>query len=205
MSVNFIDSVVQYLVPIEQVQQHPENPNTGDVDVIAESILSHGFYNPVLVQASTGFILAGNHRYAALLSLGETQIPAIYIDCDNEKALRILIVDNRTAEMAVRNNRDVEHLLMVLDKTDEGLLGTGYTDEALLELRSLNRALDHIGFGNPQAGNAFDTDVRPQVVIYGLLDENGAVDKFIDSGDVEEAVVRLRDLGYHAIGRNGDE
>jgi len=205
MSVTFIDSVVPYLVPIAEVEQHPDNPNEGDVDAIVESILIHGFFNIILVQASTKYILAGNHRYAALLSLNETCIPVLWIDCDDEEALRILVGDNRTAELAIRNHKEVERLLVMLDKTDQGIIGTGYTDEALLELRSLNRALDHVGFSDPQAGNAFDTDIRPQVVIYGLLDDNGAVDKFIDSGDVEEAVVRLRGLGYHAIGRNGDE
>ena len=83
MSIDFHSSLLDLLVPIEQVQQHPLNPNNGDMDAVVDSILGNGFYNPVVVQRSTGYIVAGNTRYAALLSLVETVIPVVYADIDD--------------------------------------------------------------------------------------------------------------------------
>jgi len=58
------------LVDIETVKQADRNPNQGDVDAIAESIVLNGYAVPVIARRDTREIIAGNHRYAALLSLG---------------------------------------------------------------------------------------------------------------------------------------
>ena len=115
MTVHFHESIQHLLVPIEDVEQHPQNPNNGDVEVVADSILANGFYNPVVVQESTGRIVAGNTRYAALLSLGETRIPVVSVDITDEQALRLLIVDNRTSELGVRDGHELAALLKQLD------------------------------------------------------------------------------------------
>lgn len=190
------------LVPITAVQQHPQNPNNGDVDVIAESILANGFFNPVVVQRSTGYILAGNHRYAALLSIGETDIPVIWADVDDERALRILIADNRTAEIAVRNNRELANLMALLEETDTGLVGTGYDEEGLAELRRLANIDDHAGFGAPSTTEPGDYDFQPSVTVYGRL-YDGEMTPFL-GGDIDEVVLELREHGFHAIGRSVD-
>lgn len=188
------------LVPITAVQQHPQNPNNGDVDVIAESILANGFFNPVVVQRSTGYILAGNHRYAALLSIGEKDIPVIWADVDDERALRILIADNRTAEIAVRNNRELANLMALLEETDTGLVGTGYDEEGLAELRRLANIDDHAGFGGASTTEPGDYDFQPYVMVNGRLYDGGMTP--LIGGDIDEVVLELRERGFHAIGRS---
>lgn len=112
---------------ITTVSQHPRNPNNGDVDAITESMLTVGYTAPIVVQAATGYIVAGNHRYAAMLGLGATQIPVIEVDWDDETTLRHLLGDNATAALGRRDEADLLGLLRELAATDEGLVGTGYS------------------------------------------------------------------------------
>lgn len=125
--VRFHPALKDLLVPINLVHPHPDNPNNGDSDAIAVSIEVNGMYRPVEIQASTGYILAGNTTYAACLELGATEIPVVWLDVDDETALRILLGDNQLARLA-RMDRALElPLLERLMDTDLQLLGTGYT------------------------------------------------------------------------------
>ena len=203
MSVNFTPAIREMLRPIETVSQHPQNPNNGDTDVVAESVLANGFYNPVIVQKSTGHIMAGNTRYNALMMLGERLIPVIEMDIDDTQALKVLIADNRTAEKAIRDQKGVEDLLLYLEENSPGgLAGTGFDEDELLELQRINRAIDHIGFGE-KFEHATDemTFNRPVIVVHGFLSEEGNVSTFT-SGDIDDSILRLRDLGYHVTGRS---
>lgn len=199
MSVRFHESVMHLLVDIDGVRQHPRNPNNGDVEAIEESILTNGFYNPVIAQESTGHILAGNHRYAALLALGSKVIPVVWVDVSDEDALRIVIADNRTAELAVRDEHSVSDLLHMLEETEGGLLGTAYDDAALIALDRKLQALDHMTLDPEMPEPDLDPDVVPHVTVRGYVDDDGHVRKF-DKGEVMDAVARLRDLGFHAVG-----
>lgn len=127
--IRFHEHLKQRLVPIERVRQFPDNPNNGDVDSIAESMRVNGVYAGVMAQASTGFILAGNHRYAALLSLGAESIPVDWLDVSDEAAKRIVLVDNRTTRLGKDDESELLALLRELQETEEGLLGTGFTEE----------------------------------------------------------------------------
>ena len=198
MSVRFHDSITHLLVPIDQVEQHPDNPNNGDAEVVAESILGNGFYNPVIVQESTGFIVAGNTRYAALLSLGATEIPVVWAKLTNEQAIRILIADNRTAELAVRDNNEVEALLKALEATDEGLAGTGFSEQDFAELKHMNRVSSHAEFGGMEEVEEFDGGVQPYIIIRGRYDEDLGRNVSFDRTEAQVQAVQLVEMGYDA-------
>ena len=70
-------------VDVGAISCHPKNARKGNVEKIVESIRANGFYNPLIVQRSTGFILAGNHRYLASLELGMKTVPVVFIECDD--------------------------------------------------------------------------------------------------------------------------
>lgn len=57
---------------VDSLQPHPQNANEGDVGAIVESIDENGFFGAVLVQASTGRILAGKHRWASAIERGDS-------------------------------------------------------------------------------------------------------------------------------------
>ena len=122
------------LVDVAKIKQHPNNPRRGDVAIVAESIKQNGFFGALIVQQSTGYVLAGNHRLMAAQVIGMSAVPVIYVDVDDTQAMRILLVDNRTSDLAVYNNETLAELLDHLQHTDDGLIGTGYTDDDLASL-----------------------------------------------------------------------
>lgn len=136
--VTFHPALTDLLVDIDAVMQHPDNPRNGDVEAIAESIEINGYVAPVIVQKSTGYILAGNHRYQALLSLGSKVIPAVIVDVDETAAKRYLLADNRTSDLGMYDNAVLVDILSGLDEQDS-LLGTGYTK---MDLHALQAILD---------------------------------------------------------------
>lgn len=138
----------------DPLREHPENPNKGDVDTIDESIEVNGWYGAVTAQKSTGYIIAGNHRYRTAKARGATEIPVIWKDVDDEAALRILLVDNQSARKA---QMDEEKLTAVLESL-ESLSGTGY-DEILHPLEEqIEAEREEEPLAIPPAG---DPMVRP--------------------------------------------
>jgi len=122
------------LEPIDAIRPHPRNPREGDVGAIHESIEANGFYGSILAQKSTGFILAGNHRWQAAMQQGATEIPVTWVDVDDDHALRILLADNRTNDVASYNEDELANILQELAHNTGTLAGTGYDGDALDEL-----------------------------------------------------------------------
>ena len=121
-------------VKIDSLRPHPRNPREGDIGAIHQSINNNGFYGSVLAQQSTGFILAGNHRWQAMLQAGATEIPVTWIDVDDDHALRILLADNRTNDLATYNDDELSTLLEELVQTTGTLAGTGFDGDDLDDL-----------------------------------------------------------------------
>lgn len=115
---------------VDELTPHPENPRQGDVGAIHTSIETNGFYGALIVQKSTGHILAGNHRLVAAVAAGAVTVPILEIDVDDVTAKRILLADNRTNDLATYDNEALAQLLTALAMEDE-LLGTGYDGDDL--------------------------------------------------------------------------
>lgn len=125
--VKFVHQTHDPIAPIDSVQPHPDNPNKGDAAQLGESIDENGFVGAIIVQASTGYIVAGNHRWRLLKSRGETTAPIIRADLDDATALRLLLADNATAEHGKRDATALEALLAKITGGDATKLkGTGY-------------------------------------------------------------------------------
>lgn len=122
-------------VDIEQIAQHPDNPHNGDIDSIEESLAVNGLYKPLLVQRSTGYILAGNHTYIAAIRQGALQVPVIYLDVDDIRAKRIMVADNTTARKGADDEAALNAILAELYATDAGLHGTGFDYESYTRLQ----------------------------------------------------------------------
>lgn len=130
-------------VALAKLREHPRNANEGDVGAIAASIEAHGFYGAVIVQRSTGFVLAGNHRLKVAQQAGAASLPVQYVDVDDETALRILVADNRTTRLGRDDDVLLSALLTELAATPAGLDGLGYDGDDLDRLLGdLNRAAE---------------------------------------------------------------
>lgn len=134
-------------VPLDRIAQHPDNANNGDVDALEESIEVNGFYQPIIVQRSTGFIIAGNHRYQVAHKLGADSVPVIYLDVTDDAAKRMMLADNRITRLGFDDESQLFDLLDGLHDTDEGLLGTGFSERDLQHL--LDLASDPLKFADP--------------------------------------------------------
>jgi DNA modification methylase len=119
-------------VPIADLRPYERNPRRGHVETIKGSLEAHGQYRPIVVNKRDNVVLAGNHTLLAAEQLGWEEIAVTFVDVDDEQARRILLVDNRTNDLA---GYDTDVLVGLLEELD-GLDGTGYEQddlEALLD------------------------------------------------------------------------
>ena len=123
-------------VPVGELVPYSANPRRGDVLRIAESLSVNGQYRPIVVRQETREVLAGNHTLAAARSLGWERIAATFVSCDDDQAKRIVLVDNRSNDVAGYDNAE---LLELLQSLDGDLAGTGFDDGALADLERLVR------------------------------------------------------------------
>lgn len=126
------------VVPVDGVRPHPDNPRRGDIASIQASIDHNGFFGAVLAQRSTGYVIAGNHRWRAAKEAGLESVPVIWVDVDVDEARRIMLADNRTNDQASYDPEGLIGLLSELALTPEGLAGTGYDPD---DLADLNKAM----------------------------------------------------------------
>lgn len=151
-------------LPLNDLNTHHNNPRRGNIDAIAESLRTHGQFRPLVVNAGThtgrpNEVLAGNHTLLAARELAGTdheftELDCYVIDVDADEATRIVLADNRLADLG---SYDDAVLLDLLDSQDD-LTGTGYSDDDVEMLRDIMDdapSLDDLAdeYGEPQ-----DTD-----------------------------------------------
>lgn len=151
-------------VALEKLTPYPGNPRRGDIGAIAESLTEHGQYRPIVVQRSTGHVLAGNHTMAAAAQLGWSKIDVHYIDVDDDQAKRIVLVDNRIGD---KGHYDLAALTDRLQELPD-LDGTGYTDA------DLARLLDSITDDTLPADIGDEPAVQSTTAVTLALDERQA-------------------------------
>ncbi|WP_329317908.1 ParB N-terminal domain-containing protein [Streptomyces sp. NBC_01262] len=143
---NIPELLLPLAVPIGDLTPYYRNPRNGDLPSIAESLTVNGQYRAIVVNKGThtgrhNEILAGNHTYAAAQQLGWEQIAVTWVDVDDDAAARIVIVDNRTNDLA---GYDSVLLAEILSEIPD-LAGTGYDRESvdrLLDDTSLPETLE---------------------------------------------------------------
>lgn len=123
---------------VSELKHHPKNPRKGNVDLIAESIRVNGFYGALIVQKSTNYVLAGNHRLLGAKHLGMEEVPVIYVDVDEVQATKILLADNRVSDTAIYDEDLLLELLEDLNDMGENF-GIGYdinTDSLIKDIET---------------------------------------------------------------------
>lgn len=146
------------LVALDSVQPYPGNAWVGNVAAIAKSLQEHQQYKPIVVQKRTRFVLAGNHTREAALSIGWTHLEATILDCGDEEAHRINLIDNRSQQLGGYDDAALLAQLQAYPSLD----GTGFESSDLADL------LEKINPDNQGAGGRTDPDDvpdRPTVAI----------------------------------------
>lgn len=117
-----------------ELKPHPNNPRRSDVDAIAESLRTNGQYRPIVTTAD-GTILAGTHTFHGAVKEGWKSLSCVVLDVDpgSEAAKRIMLADNRLADLGGYDDGALADLLSQLDSAS-GLAGTGYDEDDLADL-----------------------------------------------------------------------
>jgi len=181
--------------PVDSLLPHPDNPRQGDVDAIEESILANGWYGAVIVQLSTRFILAGNHRWQGAKRAGALTVPTIFVDVDDATARRIILADNRTADRASYDQESLTNILTSIQQEAGNLAGTGYVDSDLKQMmESLKAVQEEAANGTGQKTKP----AKPTKIVIGpyqiKVDPNKLADLFQDiketiGGDSEGDII----------------
>ncbi len=133
-SVVIAEPLAELVVPIGSVKPFPGNPRRGDLPALVRSLEVNGQYRPIVVNRRTGEVLAGNHTLAAALELGWDGIAATFVDVGEVEARRIVLADNRTAELGGYDDGELAAMLQHLPDFD----GTGWRPS------DLGRLLDRL-------------------------------------------------------------
>jgi DNA modification methylase len=87
---------------LSDIKPYPGNPrqNEAAIDLVASSIRTYGFRQPIVVD-EFGIIICGHTRYKAALKLGLTEVPVhVARDLTPEQVRAYRIADNKSAERA---------------------------------------------------------------------------------------------------------
>jgi DNA modification methylase len=149
------------LVPVGQLRLSPRNPRRGDMAAIRESLVANGQYRPLVVNRRTMEVLAGNHTLRAIQELGWAEAWVVYVDVDERRAAQIVLVDNKTADLAGWDDAELAALLADLDD----LSGTGFSR------KELDALLDSLSAGDPlDEGDVPDVPAEPQTSLGDVFD-----------------------------------
>jgi DNA modification methylase len=135
-------------VPIDRYRRHPDNPRRHPhLAELRESYRRWGQLKPVVVQASTGYIVAGNGLHEAMTAEGAEEIAANPVDLDETEADAYLLADNKLGEMG---GYDYAALTALLDRQEQTgtLAGTGYS------VGDLDRMMKGLDNGRTDADDA---------------------------------------------------
>jgi hypothetical protein len=148
-------------VPLTKIKTYPTNARRGDINAIAESLQTNAQYRPLVVQRSTGFVLAGNHTFLAAQRLGWKAIAVSYIDVNEDEARKINIADNRIPDLGDMDMDLLkENLKLITDPT-----GTGYSNE---DLEILWKVQDEAAEETLLTGVAADEEQQPLMLPPGM-------------------------------------
>lgn len=115
------------LVPVQQLVEHPKNPNKHpekQIEMLGKIMLAQGFRRPIVVSNRSGFVIVGHGRLAAAKHIGMEAVPVDYQDYENEaEEWADMVADNKIASMADFDNEALAEMLNELDDFDEELFG----------------------------------------------------------------------------------
>lgn len=110
-----LSALAPELVDLSMLVPLDGNAREGDVGAICESLVMNGQYRPVVARRQDGMVLIGNHTTQAARMLGWEQVAVIWLDVDDETAIKIALADNRTADVAGYDPQALRDLLLEID------------------------------------------------------------------------------------------
>ncbi|MEO1064801.1 MAG: ParB N-terminal domain-containing protein [Actinomycetota bacterium] len=98
-------------VRIADLKLDSRNARKGDVASVAESLREFGQHRAAVVRRADSTIVAGNHMVMAAMTLGWEHINVVWVDDDQETAIRRGLADNATGDQATWDKTLLTELL----------------------------------------------------------------------------------------------
>jgi ParB-like chromosome segregation protein Spo0J len=128
---------VRLMAKVATLRLDPKNARSHDernIAEIASSLQEHGQRKPIVVNAG-GVVVAGNGTLLAARKLGWTEIWCTSgCDLSYIQQRRYALADNRTAELATWEERELVRELTEIKEAEGDLDGTGFTDEEFADM-----------------------------------------------------------------------
>lgn len=158
---------------LDKLVEDPANPRSHDrrnLDAIKGSLEQFGQVEPLVVQRSTGLVVGGNGRLAAMRELGWTKAQTVLVDLDDTQARALSVTLNRTGELAGWDSANLQSAIdsVVAAGVDMSKLGWERT-----ELEALSGQFDVNPIEMP--GLATDDERQPLEQITFTLSNDQAV------------------------------
>lgn len=135
-------------VPIDSLTPDPDNARKHpeeNIEAIKASLREFGQRRPVVVQRNGMVVRAGNGLLQAAKEMGWQDIAAIVIDEDDATAIAYAIADNRTGELSIWDERQLNALLEQVEaEADDLINAVGFSEAKRNNL--------HARFGETGAG-----------------------------------------------------
>lgn len=116
---NIIEALLPLAVDIDSIQEDPRNARKHpekNLEALKQSLNKYGQRRPIVVNAGTGFIEAGNALYETAKALGWTRIAVVFVQDDPDMATGYAVMDNRSAELSEWDYLNLDLVLRQLDE-----------------------------------------------------------------------------------------
>lgn len=147
------------LISIEELAPAPSNVKEHDLPIIMDSMRRFGFADPLVIDARTGLLMAGHGRLEGLIRMRENgemppegiselwEVPVYtgWSSADEVEADAARIALNRTTDLGGWDEIGLADILQVIQDSEQGLQGVGYTDDEVADLLKLIEAQDPFG------------------------------------------------------------
>lgn len=159
MATGVPDTLETVYLPVADLRPYHRNAHIGNVPRIRRSLRHHAQFKPIVVNRGTLTgrpmeVLCGSHTLLAATEEGWTQLAAVVVDVDDQRATEINLVDNPRPNHPEDLDYDDRLLLELLSDLPD-LAGAGYD---LADFEALER---EYRAGNERAPGLNDPDDAP--------------------------------------------
>ena len=155
---------IMKLVDLHEDPKNARKHNKKNIDLICKSLKEFDQYKNIVVQKSTGKIIAGNGTYQAAKVLGWDEIECNVVDIPDDKATAMAVVDNRSTDLSSWDNDVLGSVLDGLSSDD--LEVTGFDDKDIEKLLKAGSDDDKkSAISDVEEWNISDVDMNPAWVV----------------------------------------